>query len=298
MYTYEQPQIIATCIQELGINPTTIYCQMTGAPIGAILPDEWNLILAQIGQPAIDDNSFIDDLYVRTICAMRPSPAWNYSRGDRLDDMRLSAPKRLMSHLLGRIYFRQYGMYSNRGRTMEQRLNHGRDLIVFYEKLQSLTDKELIDNLLYRLLEMDAKFDLSKIDSIKGFPETSQIFDINDVGEYIGCLQRATAKLEVTRDKLDRQNKLQTSFLADGGRKDIRRAFIGSFMEVTPLSERQQQIAAKKKQTNDIRYLLYQIMEGAIEVADVKPMESVRQQPTTFDNGATRLRIFGGIKSC
>lgn len=291
--------ICETMIADLGVDPSAIYCQFTGAPIGHILRDHLGIILSML--PAeMDLESIMDDLFTRTITSMRPSPAFNLIRGESLNQMRKVVPRELTSLLLGRFYRPRDTQYSNIKRTLPQRLADGQKQILLFQQLGKLdfTTSEA-RWFLHHLIELDSQFDLTLVDKLADFPKDSTQLDFTpeNLALYTESLASLIKVLHAKKDALERKAMLHQSWLAAGGNRQLRTAHMGSFMELTPPSPTKAAIQAKEARKGSIRMLLRQIMEDSnsddsTATPIAKPIPAF--VPAIMPNGMPRLKLNRG----
>ena len=289
-------EIISFCETEIGLNPQTIYCQMSGAPIGQMSDDEFQLMLGQIECDSLD--SIADDLYIRTISAMRPSAAWNYQRESTLNHMREHAPRRLASHLLGKLFWPRDKSYSTLKRSMKERLDSGRDLIRLYARLSEVESQgEVWDHFLHSLIELDYKFDLALIQNLQGFPTKSIEFSPLALEEYLDRFRAEIIRLQKRKDELERKAQLENSWLASGGNRSLNHSFVASWKRLKPLTPAAEKQELTNRRRADIKALLSQIMRNGVEddSTPTPPPAPKPELPPVFPNGVVRLRINKGL---
>lgn len=229
--------VIHRMISETGVNPLNIYCKATGAPIGSLTPEEWQMVWDSL-EPEMDREEIMDELYSRTLACMRPSPAWNYVRRGTLNRLRISDPVRLCAWLLGRYYEPRDSAYSRVKVTYEQRILDGITKIQIYAKLSELDyDVHKLKEFTTILLMLDASFDLSLIQMFEGFPKTPMDINMNVIENYTKFLNDRYAKLADHKAKLERKAQLEQSVLSRGGNRMTREVAHKAFMEIKPKSE-------------------------------------------------------------
>lgn len=245
--------IVHRMITETQVNPLTIYCQITGAPIGTLDREEFDLVLATIDD-TMDDDVIVDELYIRTIMSMRPSPAWNYIQHSTLNKLRIADPIRLASYLLGRYYEPRDKAYDRLKRTIDQRVTDGINRIVSYVACESLISAppEQVKQFVTLLLLIDSEFDLSEMSQFVDFPKTPVDFDVENLEKYVAALQSAYQAQIVKRDARARKQKLDSNFFERVGNRLTSDVATKAFMELKPLSATAMKTAKMNSLTNMI----------------------------------------------
>lgn len=257
-----QTHVIRKMISETGVDPRNIYCQITGAPIGRLSREEFRLIWLSLDATR-DPESIVDELYARTVASMRPSPAWNFIRTDTLNRLRIADPMRVCAYLLGRYFEPHDPAYSRIKRTYEDRIQDGVNRIITYDRLSSarLDSGELQQFTLYLLL-LDSQFDLSICEYIPGFPQTPDDLNPMILREYIPTLKSYFDLLVAKKFKLEKEAKLQSSWLAHGGNRGLSDATRKLFFETKPDSEATLKKKAKDSVVNMMAAVLRGLMDG------------------------------------
>lgn len=246
---------IGRCITFYGVDPRTIYCQHTGRPIGSLDSSELRLVFDMIG---LDDSEAIaDDLFVRTMNAMRPSPAWNYVKPDSMNKLRLSNPDSLLAYLLHRL---AEPVRDNPNDRLLDSLETRRG--IFHARVQRWSQLESLslgsdhrDRILYLLIELDYKFNLNRI--------AATLPDFIDVTPE--SLDDFLVELTSLRDKLVEAEirKQQRDAAADRSYRDgnstMRGAFTSAWLAARPVDP----IKAEKKTRQSLLLNLFNALENA-----------------------------------
>ena len=266
--------IVHTMILETHINPTIIYCQFTGAEIGQLDHDELQLLFDSFDENDADDQ-IIDELYVRTICSMRPSPAWNKLSRESIERLRVANPKRVCAYLFGRYYQSRDKAYAAHNRSLEYVLQDGFNRIVACQKIDAMdaSTKEF-KQLLTFLLLIDAQFNIALVDEI-GLPRNPLDLDFSNIESLAKTIAENYQALVERKAKLEKQAKLHESYLAEGGNRIVRLAANKSFMEVRPKSDATVTREKKLEFESFVTNIIGALMEGdqAITPIKLKPVE-------------------------
>lgn len=259
--TRSQRLVIQQMIAETGVDPRLIYCQTTGAPIGQMLDSEFQLMWSSLSSD-MDHESIMDELYGRTVASMRPSPAWNYIRRGTLNRLRVSDPLRVCAFLLGRYFEPHDPAYSRVKRRYEDRIQDGINRIQIFQRLhESQIDLADIREFTLYLLMLDSQFDLSILESVPDFPRTAGEFNPTLIHEYTPTIRAYHELLVARKLKLERQAKLQESWMRDGGNRLTREMATAAFMEVKPESEATKARKEREAVTNTMADVLKALMD-------------------------------------
>lgn len=280
--------IINKMIEETHINPTLIYCQFTGAIIGKLSSLEIQLLFDSFDEN-ISDDEIIDELYVRTLASMRPSPAWNKLSRESIERLRQINPSRVCAYLLGRYYQSRDKAYTNHVRTLDEILRDGFNRIIVSEKLeQADTNSEAFKQFLSFLLLIDSHFNITAIDSLD-LPSNPLDIDFSNLESLAGKITNNYQWLVERKAKLERQAKLHESELSSIGNKLVRVAAHKSFMEIKPKSDASISRAEKRQFETMVANLLGAIMDGDKAFTPIKLKPIVKTKPL----GPIRLKIKG-----
>ena len=290
--------IVDRMIAETGIDPRNIYCQFTGQIIGHILPSELDCIFAQI--EAMDEDAIIDDLYMRTIASMRPSPAWNYVRRETYNELREANPVALASFILGRLWRPKRPAKDKLSRNISERIYDGAQIIKINIALKRLANNnEAFLNFLHFLIELDAKFNVSNLPTILNLPMTPDDLRPDQLENYCQVLSHTIDKLVVNKQRLEKQAQLQQSYLSHPGNRPMAHVYYKSFMERAPKSDA---AIERKLQFERERRVAFLLAASAEEIAAVM---QTRQAPTPkpkpekfvpkqFASGLIRINLING----
>lgn len=278
--------LIHRMIIETGINPLTIYCQTTGAPIAEMHGAEFDLMLSTIDM-AMDDDVIVDELYMRTIMAMRPSPTWNYIQRDTLNKLRQSNPKSMAAYLLGRYFEPRDKAYNRLTRTVDQRIADGINRIKLYQRIDEIEPSDDLDEFVTMLLLIDSEFNLSEIDVFAEFPKSPIDLHFANLGKYVLLLQGLYLALCDKRDKMIKRNL----YYSNPGNPMTRNAATKGFMDLKPKSAA---VIAKEEKTakmNELTNIIAGFMRGTDGVGH--EMAAPAATPGITRIQPLRLKIMG-----
>jgi len=287
---------IRLCEESTGVNPLTLYCSITGAPIGEFDRDTFNGVMAEVFEymdPQQDAEEITDDLMLRTLSSMRPSPVWNYSDRQSLNKRMKSRPAETLSYLLIRLY----------EPSSQLKLEHDRRLGLYHRRiLIHRLCKWVVETKLnwqewiYLLIEIDALYNLTSL-SIPGNDILSTLGEIRYAAEGENGPEQFESFLDGWRawhKKLyDEYEKKQRAALRQDqwlkGNPAAGPARLTLFMEVKPKSEAQVKKAAKNEADNEMTNLLRAIME---QTHGQKPMDTPAPiQTPGFIKGFGKLKL-------
>ena len=244
----QHSDLITAMILETGINPTLIYCQVTGKPIGQISDIAFDTMI-QLIRPCSDDDC-ISELWTRTIASMRPSPAWNMIRGDSLSKMLDADPRGLLSYLMNRLYDPLDGVAS-RKMSMDTRLGYLANHIKVWNRIATLQiDREVMNQLLLVLLELDSKYGLRN----HAHPAVTDSINLSltQHSDQLALVRHLNAWLDSLNAKAEKAMRDQAasdrSYLA--GNRTTRSAYVKQFTRVTPPSKTKAAATAKTAQAD------------------------------------------------
>jgi hypothetical protein len=281
-------EILVACQQAYGINPMVVYCQSTGAPIADMLPAEFDLLLFMI--PSNDVDEIADDLFVRTIASMRPSPSLNLVRPDSFNRLRISAPAQLCALLLGKMYRPRDKMYDFARQTFEQRIEAGRRQIAVWSQISQLDfSKSEAQWFLHYLIELDTRFDLNQVDSLAALPARIDHFEAANLKIYADALATLVTALQSKKDRMEHQAALHSSWLASGGNRTTRSAYVGSFLALAPIGAEKKKELEKKARVATVRQMLASVMLEMQPKVEPKPAFT----PGIAANGMPKFRLIG-----
>jgi len=268
---HRQSAIVRKMIEETGINPHAIYCQITGARIARMRRSEIDLMWSTINE-SMDDDEIIDELYTRTITSMRPSPAWNYIRRETLESIRKSNPVALAAYLLGRYFEPRDKAYSRLQRTLDQRITDGVNRIKSFAAINAMASQakpEDINEFVTLLLLIDSEFNLADMSQFANFPKTPIDFDVARINDYILALQAAYLAQCEKRDAQIRRQKLDQSYYNSIGNGLAKYPAARAFLDLKPESLAAQQRKEKESKLNALTNLIASFMRGDDGVGNV-----------------------------
>lgn len=153
-----------------GINFLASYCSMTGAPAGFFTTQQMDMLAhSYLADGArMDDEEMADDLTIRCIAAMRPSPLWVSLTPARLEQLAFIDPVGVAVYLVMRCFESEVRMYRQpNGRNwgeFESMIFIQKRRIQLYRGMSKMRLDTLRD-LLLALLQVDARVGLSNLRS-------------------------------------------------------------------------------------------------------------------------------------
>jgi hypothetical protein len=287
----------AKVLEETGVNPFRIYCQVTGKIIGTVEPSEIDLAIQLCGD--VDEEEIRDELLTRTLASARPSPAWNYIRIDTLDRLRQLEPRTTLAYLFNKLA----EPVDNANRltmTLERRIALIHERIKICTIAQAIdVESELIDNLLLALIEIDARFGLQNVPIPTGFRDH---WDTMHPSDFKALTRKCCEwRDRMVAEELERQQQQAWSDRSySRGSTPAKLAFIREIKRVTPPSETKVKALAKKASLDrmgDLFDELESVLTGEVhdeEMLEVmtRPIEVVpvvRQLKAGFKFGGKKL---------
>jgi hypothetical protein len=283
--------IVDSMVYSTGINPYSVYCQITGRPMACLESSEINLLWQTI-DCQMDDDAIIDELYMRTIMAMRPSPAWNYIERDTLNRVRKTNPKSMIAYLLGRYYEPRDKAYNRLVRTVDQRLTDGANRIKLYQRITHLEQTDDLDEFVTMLLLIDAEFNLSTIDVFQAFPKSPIDLDFSNLSQYISTLQTGYLKLCATREAFAKRN----AYYSNPGNPMTRNAATKGFMDLKPKSAAVIMKEERVAKMNELTNIIAAFMRGTDGVNESVAINAPAANPAITRIQPLRLKMIG-VKS-
>lgn len=284
--------IIDRCKAEEGFDPTAIYCQVTGRPIGFITVYELTAVIQQI--LPCDDDDLVSELWTRTMASMRPSPVWTMMRSDSLNKMLKHDPKALLAYLLNRLYDPL-----EKGMTLDTRLGVLSNHLKVWRAIDSMAFKnDDLDQLLLVLLNIDSRYGLRNY----SHPAIISAFNFNladsdltalilHLNEWLDALDKKALAME--------KRGIQQMKAANSLTKE---SFATQFLKATPPSKTREAAIAKQKQKDFFSNILDELMpdeEAPIRELANPSLETVKAQaaarsapkPGVFIPGTPRPRF-------
>lgn len=249
-------EIIAACKLERGFDPSAIYCQVTGRPIGFVTHNELNAVIQQI--LPCDDDTIVDELWTRTMASMRPSPVWNMLRADSLDKMLAHDPKALLAYLMNRLYDPV-----EKNVSLDERLGILANHLKVWQKIDSIEfTAEDLDAILVVLLTLDARYGLRN----HNHPAIIQSFDwaLNHVSDHKALIRHLNdwlESLDKRREEAERK-ALATTRYYQSGNSLVKKAAATQEEKVKPVSKSKAAIIAKQEEKDFFASILDEIMEN------------------------------------
>lgn len=153
--------LIHSTIVQTGVNPSLVYCSVTGRPIGRLDDEIFDSFLSEF--EGMDLEEACDELMIRTVCAARPSPLWNSVTPERLVTLSETRQAETISYLLNRLYERDDRFKITQDERVIQYLNR----IKTYEQIDLLIrEGHDLGWWLSILLEVEAKLNLRKVPAV------------------------------------------------------------------------------------------------------------------------------------
>lgn len=283
--------IILAMKAQTGIDPTVIYCHTTGAPVGLIAPEELDLVFLTIDSK-MDDDAVIDELYTRTLIAMRPSPVWTLIKPATINRIRVTNPRRMAAYMLGRYFEPRDLAYDRKRRSLSERLTDGANRIICYERLMAATDSDqlALKEFVNLLCLIDSDFELSLMDMIPDFPKTPLDLDVSNLPRYTEILSNYYAALLDKKSALEHQARLQESWMRNGGNRLARETRTNLIQELKAKADkakpRTPRESARKAAEDSMSAVLKDWLSG-----DLK-LDSVAAQPKTTPAASVIKPVF------
>lgn len=274
--------VMHACIERHGVNPTQIYCLVTGAPIGESY-EYADLVATMIGET----DHLVDDVLMRVLASMRPSLRWNRMKPETLNDLRVSSPVETLCYLLNRLMAptstqRDYGDF---------RILH-RNRIQLWQRLSESYGnhaKESIDAVMMKLLEVEAKLGLLSQESPIQY---AQLLAAERPLEAI--LGRLDSWHEERMKWHEAQEREAKFFAANPG---ARIALGKMFWEVKPKSEATIQREVKQQTRNVLDNILDELLNPGITATKPEAMRvHVPEQPQSAPRPKTKMPARFGVK--
>ena len=252
--SFDVAALVSYMQEEMGINPFTIYCQLTGKPIGRIDADE----LAPFFKGDIDEVA--DDLFVRIIASMRPSIHWNVMRESSLADLAKSRPIETLAYLLNRLFQAN----DHHKLPTAARLDDQHNRIRMFQFLTDLAI-ESRDELFTLLIEVDAKMNLSQ-QTIDLRPADFMLFFTESL-EVIRKFHADCMKRWLRNQKAEEDSRRWYK-----GNTMARPAFFQSWMESKPETKTAAKQRVKREADKELLDLFDSVMEEAAKPVESKPL--------------------------
>lgn len=151
-------EVCVYCEQELGFNPLSLYCSITGRPIGKL--DESIMVDILLEADVQDLDELAEDLLFRTLSSSRPSPSWNMIDRHSLTLYSETRPVETLTYLLSRLYESSPNLKAD----LMTRIKGYHLRLQIYALLDSLQNRGAdFSELMLLLIEIDALYNLSKL---------------------------------------------------------------------------------------------------------------------------------------
>lgn len=220
------PATLATFIADYGFDPLTIYCQVTGKPLGTFLTEEADSVLNLVSESNDGADEAASDLWLRVISSMRPSLKWNKFSAQSLAELRVSHPVETLAYLINRMFVPHNRLKG--GVT----LRHYEERIKAFQQIEAWGQTDDTNTLMYMLLEIDAKMGLD----IEMPPYNWQdFFDAESMKHRVEMLQGWYSQLMERWEKRLKAEELQIRWMRHGNVL-AKPAFADAFMESKPLT--------------------------------------------------------------
>lgn len=264
-------QAARKCREELGVDPTKIYCSITGRPIGTL--DESILfdIFEESGFQDLDE--LMDDLLLRTLCSARPSPSWNIVDRKSLDIYRKTRPAETLAYLLSRLYEPSRSLKIS----FNERIKGYHQRIQIYSVVTRILETGInLDEWMFLLVDIDGLYNLNTLPIPKNdilaslvliaeAHENKESWDafMGEWREWHGKL--FDSYMAKQRAALRQDNWIKGNSLAGPARVNL-------WSDRQPKSEATIKREAKKKLDDEITVLLRTIMDNAEKGKDSEPV--------------------------
>lgn len=305
---YDVASLRARVLESEGIDIQGVYCLATGKCMGVFDESEIRYAIDEIGTD--DEESLIDDLLVRVVASMRPSPALNMPNTATIREMATSRPVDAMAFLTNRLHGHRDTLIKRSEHSFQPLI----DRITTHRQWSALAaDGVDLAPWIHWLLELDAKMNLHDIHApgiIMG--EKSWILSpsgnallslvtVENQAELLALFEAWVFERLKVYDKRDKEMLAQANWMR--GNRFSRGAYVRSWLENPEIAKRKDDARAKKPkagrpatspkarklnaETNEFLHLLEGILDGTIET--VKPAE--KPKPRVMTGGMLKLNI-------
>lgn len=145
--------------QETFVNPSRVYCAVTGKPFARLDDETLTDIFTEIPS-SMDAEELCDDLLLRTLSSMRPSPAWNSLDYDSLRGYVQTRPAEVLAYCLNRLFEPNNGLKQS----SDSRLFRYQQRITRWVHIRDFVACGFdVSEFLYWLIEIDAKYNLTTL---------------------------------------------------------------------------------------------------------------------------------------
>lgn len=296
--SYDVAALRAKVLEAEGIDIQGVYCLATGKRMGFFDESE---ILSAIDEIGTDnEESLIDDLLVRVVASMRPSPAMNMPNRATIREMVSARPVDALCYLVNRLH----GTRDLLTKRSEHSFQPLIDRIATHIRWSALHAAGLdLTPWIHWLLELDAKMNLHDIQA-PGFGEHRQPLlnqvTLENQAEMLAAFEAWVFERLKEYDKRDKEMLAQARWIR--GNSFARQGYVRSWLENPEIARRKDEHKAKKKagrpatnpkkqklneETNKFLHLLEGILDGTIET--VKP--AAKPKPRVLTGGMLKLNI-------
>jgi hypothetical protein len=299
--SYDVASLRTKVLELEGIDIQGVHCLHTGKRIGTFDESE---ILAAIDEIGTDDEeSLIDDLLVRVVASMRPSPAFNVMNRATIREMVSTRPVDAIAYLANRLHGHR-DLLAKRSEYSFQPLI---DRVAIHRQWTALAAGGLdLAPWIHWLLELDAKMNLHDI-TAPGYGEHRQPLltqvTLENQAELLAAFEAWVFERLKEFDKRDKELLAQSRWIR--GNSFTRQAYVRSWLENPEVATRKdaarlkakkakvgRPVTSPKKQAmeqehNKFLHLLEGILDGTIEVAPkVAP-----KKPRVLTGGMLKLNL-------
>lgn len=305
---YDVAALRAKVLELEGIDIQGVYCLHTGKQVGTFDESEIRYAVDEIGTD--DEDSLIDDLLVRVVASMRPSPALNMPNRATIREMISTRPVDAMAYLANRLHGHRDLLTKRSEHSFQPLINR----IGIHRQWNALYVEGLdLTPWIHWLLELDAKMNLHDISapgilmgekswilSPSGSPLLSLV-TMENHAELLALFEAWAFERLKEYDKRDKELLAQARWIR--GNTFTRPAYVRSWLENPEIAKRKDDSRKKKskagrpatspkqkklnEETNKFLYLLEGILDGTIETA--KPV--AKPKPRVMLGGMLKLNI-------
>lgn len=300
---YDIESLRCKVLEEEGVDICGVYCLATGKEMGFYNHEEILFAIDEIGVD--DEEALIDDLLVRVVASMRPSPALNMPNRFTIQQMVEKRPVDAFAYLANRLHGTR-NLLTKRSETSFEPLL-GR--IVLHARWTKLHAAGVdLTPWTHWLLELDAKMNLHDIEA-PGFGEHKQPLltqvTIDNQAEMLKAFESWVFDRLAAYDKRDSEMLKESNWIR--GNSFTGSAYVRSWIENPEIANRKhaEQVKNRKKKASPGRkptsartqalnsevdkflHLLEGIMDGVTET----PPVPVKPKPRVLLGGMLKLNI-------
>lgn len=295
---YDVASLRAKVLELEGIDIQGVYCLNTGKQVGTFDESEIRYAIDEIGTD--DEDSLIDDLLVRVVASMRPSPALNSLNRATIREMTSTRPVDAIAYLANRLHGTRDTLTKRGEHSFQPLINR----IATHRQWTALHAAGVdLTPWIHWLLELDAKMNLHDI-TCPGYGEHKQPIlsqvTVENHAEVLAAFEAWVFERLKDFDKRDAQALMQARWMR--GNTFTRTAYVRSWLENPEIAKRKDSAKKKKApgrpatsakqqrlnaETNEFLHLLEGILDGTIET--VKPAS--KPKPRVLTGGMLKLNI-------